>query len=233
LPILRRHNCPFTLYLPTALVEHNGEIWWQALEDIIAANDAVISPAGPRFETGDLAGKEYAYDMLYARMRAMPEPERVALIRALAERYHYDLAAQCRDLIMGWDELVAFAEEPLCTLGAHTVHHYELAKLPPEAAQDEVTRSRTAIAEHLGITPDHLSYPIGGHASAGPREYRMAAELGFRSAVTTLPGGLYATDRDRLTALPRVSLNGLFQEQRFIDVFATGAVFTALGRISG
>src|SRR5690606_14418911 len=33
LPILRRNQCPFTLYVPTALVDGVGEVWWQALED--------------------------------------------------------------------------------------------------------------------------------------------------------------------------------------------------------
>ena len=37
LPILRHHECPFTLYVPTALVDGVGEVWWQALEDIVAA----------------------------------------------------------------------------------------------------------------------------------------------------------------------------------------------------
>src|SRR6185312_3509232 len=41
LPILRHHGCPFTLYVPTALVDGVGEVWWQALEDIIASEDAL------------------------------------------------------------------------------------------------------------------------------------------------------------------------------------------------
>ena len=73
-----------------------------------------------------------------------------------------------------------------------------------------------------------MSYPIGDPSAAGEREFKMAAELGFASAVTTRPGGLYAADRRRLTALPRISLNGLFQERRFIDVFSTGAIFSRL-----
>ncbi|HET7095211.1 MAG TPA: hypothetical protein VFI22_17110, partial [Thermomicrobiales bacterium] len=31
LPVLRRHQAPFTLSVPTALVDGVGEIWWQAL----------------------------------------------------------------------------------------------------------------------------------------------------------------------------------------------------------
>jgi len=88
-------------------------------------------------------------------------------------------------------------------------------------------QSARVLEAQLGKRPAHLSYPIGRGASAGPREYQIAQDLGFRSAVTTIPGGLYASTRETLTALPRVSLNGLFQARRYMDVFATPAL---LGR---
>jgi peptidoglycan/xylan/chitin deacetylase (PgdA/CDA1 family) len=163
-------------------------------------------------------------------MRAMSEPDRVALIRDLAQKYDYDLAAQCRALIMDWSELKLFARDQLCTIGAHTVHHYELAKLPAEQAESEVEQSLKVLEAQFGKRPLHLSYPIGGKASAGPREYETARKLGLLSAVTTIPGGLYRQHRDKLTALPRVSLNGNFQARRYMDVYGTPAVFTLLGR---
>jgi peptidoglycan/xylan/chitin deacetylase (PgdA/CDA1 family) len=233
LPVLRRLNCPFTLYVPTGLVEGRGEIWWQALEDIIAREPLLAVPAGAgaeHFVLGSRAQKQLAYDTLHWRMRKMPEHERVALIRSLAAACGYDLVAQCRELIMGWDELREVAADPLATIGAHTVHHYELAKLPAEEARREIAGSIEAITAALGRKPVHLSYPIGGLASSGPREFSLAAELGLTSAVTTRPGGLYAADRARLLSLPRISLNGLFQARRYIDVFATGAIFSRAGR---
>src|SRR5690606_19059967 len=124
------------------------------------------------------------------------EPARVALLRDLASKYDFDLSAHCRDLIMNWQELRTFATEQLCTIGAHTVQHYELAKLPPEQARNEIEMSVKVIEAQFGKRPIHLSYPIGGTASAGPREYWMARELGLRSAVTTIPGGLYRQHRD-------------------------------------
>ncbi|HEY9013324.1 MAG TPA: polysaccharide deacetylase, partial [Devosia sp.] len=60
------------------------------------------------------------------------------------------------------------------------------------------------------------------------REFAIAKELGLRSAVTTRPGGLYHRHAQNLHALPRVSLNGLFQSRRYVDVFATGAIFSRL-----
>ena len=233
LPVLRRNQCPFTLYVPTALVDGVGEVWWQALEDIIAGQRAVQveeNGVADYLPTATLAEKQAAYELIYSKMRAMPEADRVALIRDLAQKYNYDLEAQCRALIMDWPELKQFAAEQLCTIGAHTVHHYELAKLPPDQARREVEQSLKVLEAQFGKRPLHLSYPIGGPSSAGPREYATATELGLRSAVTTIPGALYRKHRKSLTALPRVSLNGLFQARRYVDVFAAPAVFTMLGR---
>lgn len=234
LPILRKHQCPFTLYVPTALVDGVGEIWWQALEDIIASQQAIAITDGDGeneyVSTATLAEKRATYNQLYLKMRAMPEPARVALIRDLAGKYSYDLEAQCRALIMDWTELRIFANDQLCTIGAHTVHHYELAKLPPDQARSEIELSVKVIEAQFGKRPIHFSYPIGGLSSANQREYQLAKDLGLRSAVTTIPGGIYRKHRNALHALPRVSLNGLFQRRRYVDVFATPPVFTLMGR---
>jgi peptidoglycan/xylan/chitin deacetylase (PgdA/CDA1 family) len=233
LPVLRRNQCPFTLYVPTALVDGMGEVWWQALEDIIAQQSAIAVTEGGENDylpTATLAEKHAAYETLYAKMRAMPELDRVALIRDLAAKYDFDLAAHCRGLIMDWQELRNFATDQLCTIGAHTVHHYELAKLPPEQARNEIEMSIKVIEAQFGKRPIHLSYPIGGQSSAGTREYDLARDLGLRSAVTTIPGALYRKHRASLHALPRISLNGLFQRRRYVDVFGAPAAFTMMGR---
>ncbi|WP_375450337.1 polysaccharide deacetylase family protein [uncultured Devosia sp.] len=236
LPILQRQGCPFTLYVPTALVDGVGQVWWQAIEDIIAREQSVAIVEGgyvERLETTTTAQKQAAYDALYWRLRKMPEAERIALVRSFAEDHGYDLDRQCRELIMDWQELHHFADEPLCTIGAHTVHHYELAKLSPDQARSEMAQSADILLARLGERPAHISYPLGGPLSAGPREFDMARDLGFRSGVTTRPGGLYPRHARSLHALPRVSLNGLFQKRRYVDVFATGAIFSAMGRVTG
>lgn len=236
LPILQRQEAPFTLYVPTALVDGVGELWWQAIEDIIARQDAIALTAGGEsdyVDTRSTAQKQQAFNALYWQMRKMPEAERVELVASFATAYGYDLAKQCRDLIMDWQELRLFADNPLCTIGAHTVHHYELAKLPLEQARREISQSADIILAQFGERPAHFSYPLGGPLSAGEREFELARELGFRSAVTTRPGGLYAHHAGKPHALPRISLNGYFQERRYVDVFATGAVFSAMGRLTG
>jgi peptidoglycan/xylan/chitin deacetylase (PgdA/CDA1 family) len=77
------------------------------------------------------------------------------------------------------------------------------------------------------MRPQHLAYPVGDKTSAGPREFAIAAELGFKTAVTTRPGVLFEQHRQHLMALPRLSLNGEFQRMRYVRVLMSGAA-TAL-----
>lgn len=231
LPILRKHNCPFTLYVPTAFVDGVGVVWWQALEDIIAQTDALALPNKKDIsylDTKSPAQKEQAFTQLYSKMRALPEVERLTFIGELAWRAGLDLGAHCRDLIMNWAELKTFVDEPLCTIGAHTVSHPELSLLEPDKMKAEMEQSISILQAQTGIIPRHFSYPIGSRVAAGPREYTAAKDIGFRTGVTTIPGGLYARHFGQSHALPRVSLNGNFQSRRFIDVFLTGAFFTSI-----
>jgi len=232
LPVLKRRKCPFTLYVPTALVDGVGEVWWQALEDIIARQDALAladdSGEIHYHDTKTLSQKQEIYKHIYFRMRQMPEDKRLALMRELAQRYGLDLQKHCRSLIMDWSELKTFVDHPLCTIGAHTVHHYELAKLERDQVRQEIEQSLGVIEAQFGIRAQHFSYPIGGANAAGTREFDIARELGLRSAVTTRPGGLYHRHKDHLLALPRISLNGKFQNKRYVEVLATGAIFSMM-----
>ncbi len=224
LPILQKHKCPFTLYVPTAFVDGKGELWWQLLEDIISKNDNIISDDGD-IKTKTIKQKQKAYDKLYWQMRKIPEPERIKLVRTLAKNHDIDLDSHCQNLIMNWQELEIFANEPLCTIGAHTVHHYELAKLSAVDVKKEIKLSADTLEKKLGKRPKHFSYPIGAKSSAGENEYQIAKQLGFLTCVTTLPGGLYSKHQTQLNHLPRISLNGLFQNKRYLEVFLTGAIF--------
>jgi peptidoglycan/xylan/chitin deacetylase (PgdA/CDA1 family) len=223
-PVLERHAAPFTIYVPTDYPDGRGVLWWLALEEIVAAREEVAFGAR-RFPTAGLAGKRAAWEAIYPALRAMGEAEQRAAIARLAEDAGFDLAAQCRREIMTWDELARLAREPLCTIGAHTLSHPMLAKLGEAQARAEMARSGDVIADKLGVRPRHVSYPYGSPAEAGAREFRLAAELGFVTGVTTRPGMLFPEHARHMTALPRVSLNGDYQSLRYLDVLLSGLPF--------
>jgi peptidoglycan/xylan/chitin deacetylase (PgdA/CDA1 family) len=226
-PILKAENVPFAVYIPTSFPDRIGELWWLAIEAVVARNSRITLLIDDRergFECATLEEKHHVFDQLYRWVRSFrTEDELRRVVRDLSVRYQVDIAAFCEELCMNWQELGQLAADPLVTIGAHTVNHVMLAKTPERQARAEMAMSRSVIEASLALRPDHLSYPVGDATSAGPREFRIAAELGFKTAVTTRPGVLFPEHGAHLTALPRISLNGEFQQSRYLGVLLSGA----------
>jgi peptidoglycan/xylan/chitin deacetylase (PgdA/CDA1 family) len=230
-PVLKKYEVPYAIYVATSFADRVGDMWWLALEAVIARNDVIVLGVDGReklFECRSVREKRQLYNEIYWWLRSRKtEQELRAVVRELAARHRVDVANFCADLCMGWDEIAELAADPLVTIGAHTVNHPILAKVTDAAVRSELENSRAVIEAALGTAPQHLAYPVGDKTSAGPREFRIAAELGFKTAVTTRPGVIFRGHVQHLLALPRISLNGEFQKPRYARVLISGAA-TAL-----
>ncbi len=225
-PILQRHQVPCTLYIATSFPDRLGELWWLALERVIAkTNRLVLEIDGvSRFiNCVDSASKSKAFAEIYWWLHGLEDEGQLRrIMRDLCARYGVDLKEPCRDLCMNWSEIATLAEDPLVSIGAHSVNHMILRKWPVDVARAEMKRSAEVIEASLDRRLEHFAYPYGDSSAAGPREFALAAELGFKTAVTTRAGVLFPEHREHLTALPRISLNGQFQAVRYVDVLLSG-----------
>jgi len=226
-PVLKKYEVPFAIYVATSFADRIGELWWLALEAVIAQNQMIglrIDGQDRWFECRSVQEKQAVFDHIYAWLRQRPtEAELRQVMRDLTARHQVDMPAFCAELCMRWDELATLAADPLVTIGAHTVNHPILTKLDDKAVRSELEGSRSVIEAALGVRPAHLAYPVGDRAAAGPREFKIASELGFKTAVTTRPGVIFRRHAGHLTALPRISLNGNFQRPRYAKVLISGA----------
>ncbi len=91
--------------------------------------------------------------------------------------------------------------------------------------------SRARIESELQKPALHFAYPYGDKAAAASREFGLARELGFRTAVTTRPGMIFPENAAHMTALPRISLNGNYQNMRFLSVLTSGAATAVWERL--
>lgn len=238
-PIFVQHGLPFAIYVPSDFADGRGDLWWLVLERAIAALREVrvsINGVSRVFETVCDAQKLEAFHSVYWWLRTLPEDDARRIVSGLAERARLDISGLCQDLAMSWDELRALARDPLVTIGAHTTGHYALAKLSCEDARAEMADSINRVERELGQACRHFSYPYGSRNCAGPREFELARELGVVTAVTTQKGLVHKAHANALTALPRVSLNGEFQDIRYVKTLLSGAPFALLNaveRLSG
>ncbi len=230
-PIFKRYDAPFTVYVPTSFPERAGKLWWLALELTVARNETITAALDGTEQTLACATpqqKSETFNRIYWHLRALADEADIhSYVDALAARYGVDMAPLRDELCMTWDEVRALAADPLATIGAHTVNHVMLAKANDAAARAELQAGREGLEAQLGRQVAHLAYPYGGRDIVGTREFRLAAEIGYRTAVTTRPGVLFPQHREQFMALPRISLNGQFQQKRHLKVLMSGAA-TAL-----
>lgn len=232
-PIFRKHEAPFAIYVCTGLMERAIDLWWCSLEQVVQHEDRVevtLDGAAQAFASRTTAEKYRAFNTIYWAMRGMPLERQLATSRALAARYPESAGTEVpASAPMSWEMLREMRDSGLLTIGAHTVGHHALTKLPPDAVREEIRESRDVIARHTGQMPTHFAYPYGDALSASSREFTLAEELGMATAVTTRKGVLFPGHAAHLHGLPRVSLNGDYQHSRYVRLFVSGAPF-ALAR---
>jgi peptidoglycan/xylan/chitin deacetylase (PgdA/CDA1 family) len=233
LPILERWRAPFTAYAATGYVGRTARLWWLELEEAVRRLDRVEVATGDfsmRLPCASDEEKNAAFHHLYWALRAGSEERLLRIIGELAALAEVDGVALVEDLCLNWDELAELAGHPLATIGAHTVNHRMLAKWPEDVARTEMAASKAEIESRLGVDVRHFAYPVGDPTSAGPRDFALARELGFSSAVTTRPGMIFDDHKGHETALPRLSVNGGWQDVGYLEVLLSGAPFALWNR---
>ncbi len=233
LPVLERHNAPFTAYVTTGYADRTARLWWVELEDAIGVLASIdLSVGEQRFHavTQTPEQKTQAFEALYGLLRQGSEEDLLVAVAQLSHLAKIDASALVGDLCLDWDGVATLAKHRLATIGVHTLTHPMLAKHDSELVHHELAESRGRLEERLARSIRHLAYPVGDPSSAGPREFALAAELGFESAVTTRPGMIFPEHDHYRMALPRLSINGLWQRLEMVEVLLSGAPFALWNR---
>lgn len=228
LPALEKHDAPATFYIAPGFVDRTARLWWVELEEAIRRLETVeLDLDGARLVLPANADSEKsaAFDRVWRLLRVGTDERLLAAVATLGARAGLDPRALVEAHCLGWDELRELAAHELVEIGAHTLTHPRLASLQVEAARAEIADSRARLERELGQPCHHFAYPYGNPDAAGPREFALAAELGFATAVTTRPGMIFPEHACHPHALPRLSANGLWQDIANFDILLSGAPF--------
>jgi peptidoglycan/xylan/chitin deacetylase (PgdA/CDA1 family) len=204
LPLLETLRVPFTIYLTTGYPDRTLFPWWYQLEELVLSR--WNTPA--QREAAFLAMARPFEEATPAEARALG----VQLFGAAAVQREADR------LFLSWSQVQRLARHPLVTIGAHTMTHPVLSKLGRAAAIEEMTGSRRIIEKQTGLPCPHFAYPFGCEPHAARREFELARECGFASAVTARFANVFAgTPTDRI---PRIS----GATAKDIEIAASGAL---------
>ena len=225
--ILEEFEAPATLFVTTGCVSAGHGFWWDELARLVlggrAAAEFAVDAGGRRLEAkwpeqarlpGDLAAwragdptadpRRVAYVRLWRALQEMRGPEREDAMAAL--RAQLDDAEPLAEDAAGRPmtaEMVRAAPSAMISLGAHGRSHTPLTALPARERREELEIARLELAAMTGgEPPDGLAYP---HGSMDAETRAMAAEAGYRWAVTTRQARIDRRRSDPL-ALPRLQV---------------------------
>jgi peptidoglycan/xylan/chitin deacetylase (PgdA/CDA1 family) len=227
-PVLSRHRVPFAVYVPTAFPDGVGEIWWLALEAVIANErhlSLVIDRKELHFAIAGSSEKYQLYDFLQGWMRSLSPSDLSTAINDLCRRYSVDLAALSREAVMNWNDLARLAADPLVTIGTATVNYPMLARLKDDDALREMTMGRAVAQSALRREVRHFAYPFGDRAAFRRQDVALAAQAGFASAASAISGVVATAGQTGLHELPRIAWDGRLRSLRAMRVMLSGAMF--------
>jgi peptidoglycan/xylan/chitin deacetylase (PgdA/CDA1 family) len=224
LPILERHQAPFSLFVTTGYADHESPLWWRDIEDLLRP-DHRLACLGQTFDLAQAGQRDAALQALMAWFVTGPSNTRNAELHEIMRAHDVSPVAHARQSCLDWAQIAALAARPLCTIGAHTLTHPLLATLDEATAFHEISASKKLIEQKLGHQIDQFAYPVGSALAAGEREVRLAQQAGFRIAVTTRSGMIFEDHAKHLLELPRASINGYHQSIAATSALLSGVPF--------
>lgn len=184
-PILQEFNAPATFFFTTEQLGRPRRFWWDVLAGATlfsSSRDMLelrIGGAWWRHPMDTEAARKAAHDALYMRVKRSGPAVRDDILRQLAPYDGSPPDVYGRPMVL--DELREMASRPHVEVGAHTVHHLELATVEPDVLFQEVFECRTALERALERPIDLFAYPFG---SVSPEAAAIAQSAGYTYAMT-------------------------------------------------
>ena len=189
LPVFKKYNAPFTIFLASDFIEHKAVLWWYILEDLLTKKDSIQLSDGSVFSCRTKEEMEQTFLEIRSRILTLDQNNFIAELKNLFADDHIDWY-QYNELGLTWDEVEVLKNEPLVTLGAHTASHLCLKYLKTqEDVVAEINKGVRVLQEH-GIKPEVFAFPYGTKGEVSGREIKAAELTGIPYAFTCY-GGYY------------------------------------------
>jgi peptidoglycan/xylan/chitin deacetylase (PgdA/CDA1 family) len=173
-PVLRKHDVPATIYLPTDWINRKMIPWWITLKDLIRNID--FQKTGQRAAEDALGMSQTPVidpELPQIRQRQILLSRAENFLRDLPDKVVRNSVNALKDLIskndcftpqdsdpLTWEQIREMAQAGVC-FGAHTCSHLNLKHADLELSEREIAGSKREIEEKLNTKISGFAYPYG------------------------------------------------------------------------
>ncbi len=224
LPLLKAYDAAATAFVTTDRLGSTRETWWDDLERIVLATPTL--PPDLRLRLGgwpftwhlgdNTAEHDYwdvtcsetptprhdLYHALIAKLAKLPPTARTRWLDAIAAWAGVPLEGRPDYMAASAHDLAVAAESDICSVGAHTLSHPILSKVPRRQQTAEITGSKAILESIVKRPVDAFAYPSGRREDYTAKTVATVAAAGFKMACCNIPRPV-VPDTDRLQ-LPRI-----------------------------
>jgi len=226
-PVLRALGVPATVFLSTGYMDREETFWFDEVAFLIfrtARHELELRTLGLHLALGSVAQRRRAMEDVLARMKAVPNTERLAALQELAaESGVAGSAIDARSRPLTWRQVREMQDGGI-EFGSHTVSHPVLTRMTDEDLHYELNVSKQVLEQQLGRSVDLLAYPIGKADAFDGRVVNIARKCGYRLALTYISGANSWPPSDNFR-LQRIAVERYTTRARFSGMLAFPRLF--------
>jgi peptidoglycan/xylan/chitin deacetylase (PgdA/CDA1 family) len=188
-PILKRYKVPAIYFVSTAALNRRELFWWDELAWIL--RETGVEHATLRGSALDLStdGRQRLLNSLTEYCKRTDATTRRLLIQELRQGLKVDsVPHEIADSTLMTQEQVRTLIDYGISVGCHTVSHPCLARLCPEAQEEELQQSKTELESWTRRACLSVSYPFGEAEHFNASTKVIARKLGFRVGFSLIRG---------------------------------------------
>lgn len=196
LPILKRHNIPFTVYMPSEFLDIPNPARFRLFQ-FIENNDEI---------SFELEKEKYDYGLETPEEKKEAYNEIISVLDRLnvSDRHDFLNSAGISEveegLLMSEKDLKDLDSEELVSIGSHSTDHRNLTRIKLKDAKKSIKDSKKKLEDILGHKVSSFSYPFG---SANEHVMKVVEES-FDNAVITGNRTISERDWGNIYKVPRI-----------------------------
>ncbi len=217
LPIFKRHQVPFTLYITNCFPNGTAILWWYLFENHAKSfNELILSSSLGQKEFSWVNDAD-AFNQFAHVSEAIKSIPAIELKSVLSKSFGLPESAfekHCKSFALSWEEIIQLSKEPLVTIGAHTMNHISVKQQATNLVEEEIQSSKLEIEQYIGKDVCHFAYPFGGTFDVSMRDIEIAKSTGFKTATLNQPGNIFNSSINNTFALFRMPLGNETSSER-------------------
>lgn len=205
-PIFKRNNVPFCLFIATDFIDKKAILWWYSIENLILKNSNIELSDGSTYICESFQNKWDTYRLLREKILHLDQHLLLESLNQLFISYDIDWFEPVRKMTMSWDQIRTLTQEPLCTIGGHTISHPAFSQITLDEIKQEIEGGIQKIEIETKCKIEHFAYPYGSISEDSQREFDYLHQFGFKTVFVSYGGMVMKNNIDTMTHLPRFML---------------------------